>query len=171
MNYFLIGSCHLKNGDGCRVSLWTSGCTHKCEGCQNPETHDCNNGFLFDENAEKELFDKLSNKYVQGITFTGGDPLHENNRDTIYRLVKKIREEFPTKDIWLYTGYTWEQIQKDNSLKQVVDLIDVLVDGRFVLSLRDVNLHWCGSSNQRVIDVKATLNGSNNIVLLEGEER
>lgn len=171
MNYFLIESCDLKNGYGCRVSLWTSGCSHKCEGCQNPETHDCNNGFFFDENAEKELFDKLSNKYVQGITFTGGDPLHENNRDTIYRLVKKIRDEFPTKDIWLYTGYTWEQIQKDNSLKQVVDLIDVLVDGRFVLSLRDVNLHWCGSSNQRVIDVKATLNGSNNIVLLEGEER
>ena len=103
MNYFLIESCDLKNGYGCRVSLWTSGCTHKCEGCQNPETHDCNNGFFFDENAEKELFDKLNNKYVQGITFTGGDPLHENNRDTIYRLVKKIREEFPTKDIWLYT--------------------------------------------------------------------
>lgn len=170
MNYFLIEGCDLKNGHGCRVSLWTAGCTHKCEGCQNPDTHDCNNGFLFDENAVLELHEKLANRYVQGITFTGGDPLHENNRDEIFALCKMVRDKFPTKDIWLYTGYTWEQIQKDESLKRVVDLCDVVVDGRFVLSKRDVSLHWCGSSNQRVIDVKAT-NGSNEIRLLEGEER
>lgn len=157
MNYHNITKDDMINGEGLRVVLWVSGCLHRCVGCQNPETHDPNSGIPFDKQAEDELFEALNKDYIDGITFCGGSPLYEGNRPEVYRLVKKIRKELPNKTIWLYTGYTWEQIQAIPTAKQIVDLIDVLIDGRFVLSLVDTNLHWRGSKNQRVIDVQQSL--------------
>ena len=126
----------------------------------NPITWDVNNGVEFDEDAEKELLDDLKKNYVEGVTFSGGDPLHTQNRDEITRLAKKIKDEFPSKDIWLYTGYLWEEI-KD---LEIVKYIDVLVDGPFKKEVKDVKLHWKGSANQRVIDVKKTIDSGKVVV-------
>lgn len=159
------------NGDGLRVVLWLSGCSHNCYKCQNPQTHNPNSGILFDENAEEELFRELSKDYISGLTLTGGDPLHENNLDGVLNLVNKIRLSFPEKTIWIYSGYTWEQImypvitddlnpKRDEIIqkrKEIVSQCDILVDGRFVNELKDIFLKWRGSSNQRVIDIQKSL--------------
>ena len=155
MRYHNIERCSLVNGTGVRTVLWTAGCPHHCEGCQNPCTWDPNGGALFDEEAEIELFEYLSNKFCQGITFSGGDPLHEANRDVIGRLVRKVKSEYPTKDIWLYTGYTWNEVLTLD-LKWL-SLVDVVVEGPFVLSQRNVDLQWRGSENQNVVKVKESL--------------
>lgn len=152
----------MKNGAGLRVVLWVSGCSHKCEGCQNPITWNANDGIEFDEDAEKEIFNYLSKDYIDGITFSGGDPLYINNRKCVFELIKKINKNFPDKTIWLYTGYSWEEI-KDI---EVIEHIDVIVDGEFIKELNDNNLHWKGSSNQRVIDVKESLK-LNKVVLFD----
>ena len=141
------------NGDGLRTVLWVAGCEHRCRGCHNPITWDIDGGIPFDEAAEQELFEKLSADYISGITFSGGDPLHKRNREEITRLARKVRETLPEKTIWLYTGFLWEDIKDLPFLKYV----DVLVDGPFVEVEKDVTLHWKGSANQRVIDVKKTL--------------
>ena len=153
MNYHNITKDDMLNGDGLRVVLWTAGCTHHCEGCQNPQTWDVAGGVPFDEAAEKELFDSINHEYISGITFSGGDPLHPFNRDEVIRLAKKFKELFPNKTTWLYTGFLWEEI------KDKVDLsnIDILVDGEFKKELNDNTLKWVGSSNQRIIDVQKTL--------------
>lgn len=153
MRYHNITHDDMLNGEGLRVVLWVSGCSHHCKGCQNPITWNENEGLLFDEKAENELFDELKKEYISGVTFSGGDPLFLDNRDTVTKLCKKIRESFSNKSIWLYTGYTWESV----SALEVVKYIDVLVDGRFEEKLKDNTLHWKGSSNQRVIDVKKSL--------------
>ena len=157
MNYHNITKDDMLNGEGLRVVLWVSGCEMRCIGCHNPETHPANSGVLFDEQAENELFEALKPDYIDGITFTGGHPLMECNRPMIFLLVNKFRDLYPNKTIWLYTGYTWEEIQSMPDAKVIVDQIDVLVDGKFILYLKDNNLEWCGSSNQRVIDVKKSL--------------
>ncbi len=141
------------NGDGLRVVLWVSGCTHQCPECQNPITWDLAGGLPFDEDAENELFDALKPSYVSGITFSGGDPLHPFNQSEITRLAKKFKELEPEKTAWLYTGFSWENIKDLDIMKY----IDVLVDGEFVADLKDNNLHWKGSANQRVIDVQKSL--------------
>lgn len=141
------------NGDGLRVVLWVAGCTHKCKQCQNPITWDINGGLEFGESEKKEIFDQLDESYISGITFSGGDPLHPQNRQPVYELAKEIKEKYPDKTIWLYTGFLWEEI-KD---LPIVPYLDVLVDGEFKIDLLDPQLHWKGSSNQRVIDVPATL--------------
>lgn len=160
MNYHDITKEDMLNGDGLRTVLWVSGCNHQCKGCQNPITWDEKGGLPFDKEAEAELFEALSGDYIDGITFSGGDPLFPNNRAEVFRLIKKIRKEFPDKTIWLYTGYQWEQVCNLDGIKD----IDVLIDGEFVQDLNDNNLHWIGSSNQRVIDVKETL-AKGNVVL------
>lgn len=141
------------NGDGLRVVLWVSGCTHQCPECQNPITWDLAGGLPFDEEAENELFDALKPAYVSGITFSGGDPLHPFNQGEITRLAKKFKELEPEKTAWLYTGFSWENIKDLDVMKY----IDVLVDGEFMADLKDNNLHWIGSANQRVIDVQKSL--------------
>lgn len=153
MRYHNITTDDMLNGDGLRTVLWVAGCPHRCAGCHNPITWDADGGIPFDEAAEQELFDKLSADYISGITFSGGDPLHPANREEVTRLAKRVREQLPEKTIWLYTGYNWEDICE----LEVVRLADVCVDGRFEKSLFDAKLHWKGSSNQRVIDVKETL--------------
>ncbi len=153
MRYHNITTDDMLNGDGLRTVLWAAGCTHRCEGCHNPITWDIDGGIPFDEAAERELFEKLAPEHISGLTFSGGDPLHPRNRDEVTRLARKCRELFPEKTIWLYTGFLWEEI----SGLDIVPLLDVVVDGGFVKSLFDARLHWKGSGNQRVIDVKETL--------------
>lgn len=161
MNYHYITKDDMLNGDGLRVVLWVAGCNHNCPECQNPETHPINSGKLFDENVLDELLSSLNHPYIEGITFSGGDPLHPLNKETVTNIAKVVKEEFPQKTIWLYTGYEWEQV-KDLLIMQY---IDVLVDGEFVKELKDTTLHWKGSSNQRVINVPKTLK-MNKVVLL-----
>ena len=153
MNYHNITKDDMLNGEGLRVVLWVAGCTHHCPGCQNPITWDLTGGLPFDEAAEKELFEALAKPYCSGITFSGGDPLHPFNREEVFRLMKKFKKEFPNKTIWLYTGFLWEEIK---DIPEIAD-IDVLCEGKFVEALLDNKIHWVGSSNQRVMDVKRSL--------------
>lgn len=162
MNYHDITKEDMLNGEGLRVVLWVAGCNHHCKGCQNPITWDEKGGLPFDEAAEKELFEALAKPHIAGITFSGGDPMFPNNRSEVFRLIKKIRKELPEKNIWLYTGYTWEQI---NDLEGIFG-IDVLLEGEFVESLNDNSIHWVGSTNQRIIDVKKSLE-TNSVCLYE----
>ena len=154
MRYHNITKDDMLNGDGLRVVLWVAGCSHACKECHNPITWDPNGGLPFDEAAKKEIFDELEKNYIHGITFSGGDPLHPANIEGVTQLAKEIYEKYPNKTIWLYTGSTWEEV-KD---MEIVKYLDVLVDDEFVVALKDVNLHWVGSSNQKVISVKETLN-------------
>ncbi|HIZ29072.1 MAG TPA: anaerobic ribonucleoside-triphosphate reductase activating protein [Candidatus Adamsella sp.] len=153
MNYHNITKDDMLNGDGLRVVLWVAGCTHHCKNCQNQITWDVAGGLPFDKEAEDELFEALDKPYISGITFSGGDPLHFLNRDEVFRLVKKCREMFPEKTIWIYTGYSWDDVKDCKGL----ELADVLVDGEFEEALKDNNLHWVGSSNQKIIDIKQSL--------------
>ena len=150
MNYHLIKKDDLLNGDGIRVTLFVSGCGHQCKGCQNPQTWDCNSGMLFDENAKKFLFKQLKKNYISGITYSGGDPLYISNRDEITELAKEIREKFPSKTQWLYTGYEYKDIRH----LEILEYIDVLVDGKYIEELRSPNKPWVGSANQEVIRFK-----------------
>lgn len=169
MNYHNILHDDMLNGEGLRVVLFVSGCSQHCKSCQNEVTWNKDSGILFDKKAEDELFEALKPNYISGITFSGGHPLEQYNQDEVLRLIKRVRRELPDKNIWLYTGYTWEQIQTlDKKAFEIVKLCDVVADGRFMEELKDNNLHWVGSSNQRVIDVKRTLE-QNRIILLEGE--
>lgn len=152
MRYHNITKDDMLNGDGLRVVLWLAGCGHHCRNCQNPITWDPDGGLLFDETAKQELFTELDKDYVSGITFSGGDPLYPATRDELLELIREIKAKYPDKTIWLYTGYEWEVIRD----LELVKYLDVLVDGRFIEELKDNNLPWKGSSNQKVVDVKAT---------------
>ncbi len=156
MRYHNITKDDMLNGDGLRVVLWVSGCTHCCKECHNPITWDSNSGILFDEAAKMEIFAELEKDYISGVTFSGGDPLHINNTFEITELAKEMKEKYPGKTIWLYTGSVWEEIQH----LDIVKYIDILVDGEFELEKFDANLHWKGSANQRVIDVPETIRTS-----------
>ena len=170
----------MNNGDGLRVVLWLSGCSHHCYNCQNPQTWNPDSGIPFDESAKQEIFNELSKDYISGITFSGGDPLHENNLDEVLKLVQEIRISFPDKTIWLYTGYDFDLLNsKYNEYKytpfaanadewltrwEIISNIDVLVDGEYIDEQKDLTLKWRGSKNQRVIDVKQSL-AQNKVVL------
>ena len=171
MNYHKIEKTSIANGTGIRVVLWVSGCSLHCKGCHNPETWSLNSGKLFDEDAKKELFEALDKPYIQGITFSGGHPLEYENLNKIYELIIEIKDKYPNKDIWLYTGYHFEDIINSplrdintTLRRRIVEMCDVVVDGKYVDELRDITLKWRGSSNQRVIDVKESLK-NNKIVL------
>lgn len=180
INYHNITHDDMNNGDGLRVVLWLSGCSHHCYNCQNPQTWNPDNGIPFDESAKQEIFNELSKDYISGITFSGGDPLHENNLDEVLKLVQEIRISFPEKTIWLYTGFEWNEIMnykikadlcEDNTSfekhikedlsmikrKNIISNVDVLVDGEYIDEQKDLTLKWRGSKNQRVIDVKQSL--------------
>ena len=153
MNYHNITVDDMLNGDGLRTVLWVSGCDHRCRGCQNPQTWPETSGIPFDEDAKAELFEALSRDYMNGVTFSGGDPLFCRNRDTVGALIEEIHEKLPEKTIWLYTGSLFEEIKS----LPFIPMIDVIVAGPYIESLRDTQLHWKGSKNQRVIDVKKSL--------------
>ncbi|EGN57828.1 anaerobic ribonucleoside-triphosphate reductase-activating protein [Hallella multisaccharivorax DSM 17128] len=152
MRIFDITSCDVNNGEGLRVTLWVAGCSHHCKGCQNPQTWDFQGGRRFDQSAHDYLFSELSKPYIQGITFSGGDPLC--SPDDVAALAKEIKESMPGKDIWVYTGFTIEQIEADPKLRPILNYADVIVDGEYVEALRDVTLAFRGSRNQRVIRLK-----------------
>lgn len=153
MRYHNITKDDMLNGDGLRVVLWVAGCEHRCHNCQNPVTWDIEGGLEFDEAARQEIFDELNKSYISGITFSGGDPLHTKNRSDIGVLAEKISKQFPDKTIWLYSGYEWQDIRDLPFMKY----IDILVDGPFIEKMKDTRLPWRGSSNQKVIDVKKSL--------------
>lgn len=173
MNYHNITYPDMNNGDGLRVVLWLSGCSHYCYNCQNPQTWDANSGIPFDESAKEELFRELDKDYISGLTLTGGDPLFEANLDGVLDLVNEIRHSFPNKTIWLYTGFRWEELMKNfNQYKytpfsygadewltryEIISQCTVMVDGKYIDSQKDITLHWRGSSNQHVIDIKQSL--------------
>ena len=153
MRYHNITKDDMLNGDGLRVVLWVAGCTHCCKECHNPITWDPDGGLLFDEAAKKEIFEQLDKPYITGITFSGGDPLHSANRLDVRELMEEIRQKYPDKTIWMYTGDIWEDVLHYPIMKYV----DVLVDGEFKTDLKDTKLLWKGSSNQRVINVQESL--------------
>ena len=153
MRYHNITKDDMLNGDGLRVVLWVAGCSHCCKECHNPITWDPNGGLPFDEKAKQEIYSELEKSYVSGITLSGGDPLHVSNTIDITELAKEIKEKYPRKSIWLYTGAMWDEVKH----LDVVQYIDILVDGEFEIDKKDESLHWKGSTNQRVIDVRQTL--------------
>ena len=153
MRYLSVTSPDINNGTGCRVTVWVAGCSHCCKGCHNPETWDYNQGKTMTGEVWNQLHDALSNPHIFGVTFSGGDPLAQNEKSLIElsKLIDTIKDEFPTKDIWLYTGDVYEDIIQDPLKKEIIDKCDVLVDGPFKLYLMDLSLAFRGSSNQRVI--------------------
>lgn len=153
MRYHNITKDDMLNGDGLRVVLWVAGCEHKCTNCQNPVTWDINGGLEFDDKAKEEIFAELEKDYISGITMSGGDPLHMLNRSAMGELIEEIAAKFPDKSIWLYSGYEWQEVQKLPFMKY----IDIMVDGPFIEKLKDNRLPWRGSSNQKIIDVKKSL--------------
>lgn len=141
MRYHNITKEDMLNGDGLRVVLWLAGCAHHCKNCQNPITWDPEGGLPFDEAAKQELFAELDKDYISGITFSGGDPLYPAGREELYALIQEVKERYPHKTIWLYTGYLWEEIRD----LPLISCLDVVVDGPFVEELKDNNLPWKGS--------------------------
>ncbi|MCM1174047.1 MAG: anaerobic ribonucleoside-triphosphate reductase activating protein [Blautia sp.] len=153
MRYHNITRDDMLNGDGLRVVLWVAGCSHCCKECHNPITWDPDGGMPFDESARREIFAQLEQPYIAGITFSGGDPFHAANRAEVRSLMAEIKEKYPNKTIWLYTGDVWENIRNDAGMQY----IDILVDGEFLAEEKDTSLRWKGSRNQRVIDVQKSL--------------
>ena len=153
MNYHKITPVDIANGDGCRVTFWVSGCEHHCHNCHNPETWNLESGKPFTRSDYLYLLECLDKHYIDGLTFSGGDPLHTKNRDEITNLCILVRRVFPEKSIWLYTGYLWEKVRH----LPIMNYIDVLVDGKFEEEKSVLDLQYRGSLNQRVIDVKESI--------------
>lgn len=166
MKYAKIRKMDISNGEGVRVSLFVQGCSFHCKNCFNQETWDFNGGKEF-TTAEIQKIIELANKdYIAGLSVLGGEPLHNNNVDEVFHIVAAFKEKFPNKDIWLWTGFKFEDAIKDSKRKFILRNIDVLVDGQFEEDKKDLTLKWRGSSNQRVIDCKKSL-AENKIILKE----
>lgn len=164
MNYGEIKKTDIANGVGCRVSLFVSGCTHHCKGCFNEQTWDFNFGKPFTNETEDELLELLKPDYIRGLSLLGGEPFEPSNQKVLLPFLKKVKKNFPNKNVWCYSGYLFEELTgkiKSRAFSsetiEMLNLIDVLVDGEFVESLKDVRLKFCGSSNQRLIDVKQSI--------------
>ena len=160
MYYGEIKTCDIANGEGVRVSLFVSGCTHHCPGCFNQETWDFHYGKEYTEETERELLKALEPGYISGLTLLGGEPFEPQNQEVLVSLLRKVRERYPEKDVWCYSGYLFDRDLLGESrarceyTEEMLSMIDILVDGRFVEGLRDITLVFRGSSNQRVIDLK-----------------
>lgn len=154
MNYLNISHADTVNGVGLRSVIWVSGCERKCPGCFSPYTHDFCAGIPFDNAAKEELFRDSKEDWCNGITVVGGEPLHPNNFQTVLEIVREHKMLYPNKTIWLYTGYCWNDIVQDSTMIEILKYLDVICDGPYVEALKDINIHWVGSSNQHVIDVK-----------------
>lgn len=153
MHYNKIRKMDISNGPGVRVSIFVQGCTFHCKNCFNPETHDFNGGKEFDDDTIKKVLDLCQNDSSRGLSILGGEPLHPKNIEEVTRLAKTFKETYPNKDIWVWTGFHFEDLKE----KEIFHYIDVLVDGQFDEELKDPRLKWRGSSNQRVIDIKRSL--------------
>lgn len=159
-NYCKINIVDVANGTGVRVSLFVSGCRNHCKGCFNKETWDFNYGSEFTSETTKRILKLLEPAYIKGLSILGGDPFEPENIKPVLDLCREVKKRYPSKDIWVYTGYLYEEFNKH----PIMNSIDVLVDGQFIEELKDVSLKFRGSSNQRVIDVKASIN-SGSVVL------
>ena len=163
MYYGTIKKYDIADGLGVRVSLFVSGCRNCCEGCFQPETWSFTYGTPFTDETLKEITDALAPKYIQGLTILGGEPFEPENQETVAKIVKTVRNEFPHKDIWMYTGYTFETDLFKGGIRftpfttDILSNIDVLVDGRFEIDKKNLMLKFRGSENQRIIDVKKSL--------------
>ena len=172
MNYATIKPHDTADGYGVRVSLFVSGCTHHCKGCFNSEAWDFNYGTPYTQETENEIISLLNRDYIRGLSLLGGEPMEPQNQAVIVNLIKRVKQELPTKDIWCYSGYTLDKDLCDGGrahtsvTDEILHNIDVLVDGRFVVELKDLTLKFRGSSNQRLIDVKNSLL-SNSVVLID----
>jgi len=162
MNYANIKNCDVANGEGVRVTLFVSGCTNRCEHCFQPETWDFNFGEPFTKEVEDKILDMLKAVYINGLTLLGGEPFEPQNQHALLPFVKRVRKAYPDKNIWAFSGFTYDELLSDGShprcevTDELLSLIDVLVDGRYVDALRNLSLKFRGSSNQRVIDLKKT---------------
>lgn len=163
MNYAEIKTCDIANGPGVRVSLFVSGCTHRCKGCFNEIAWDFDYGKEFDEKTMDRLIEALRPDYIRGLTLLGGEPMEYRNQLGLLPFIRRVRKELPNKDIWCFSGYLFdsqirdEMCEKWEETKELLSYIDVMVDGKFVEGLRDITLRFRGSSNQRIIDVKESL--------------
>ena len=163
MKYNKIRKMDISNGPGVRVSVFMQGCVFNCKNCFNPETHDFNGGNDFTDETIEKILDLCKNDYIVGLSILGGEPLHPKNIEGSTNLAKKFKETYPNKNIWVWSGYLFEEYLKD---KEIINYIDVLVDGQYNDDLHSPILKWKGSSNQRVIDIKKTLK-KEKIVLYE----
>lgn len=175
MKYAKIKKCDVANGPGVRVSLFVTGCNHHCKNCFNKEAWDFNYGDDFTQKEESEIIEDLKPDYITGLSLLGGEPFEKTNQEGLVPLIKKVKETYPNKEIWCYTGFTFDkQIlgqmigeEHRETTKEMLDNIDYIVDGRFVDELKDPKLRFRGSSNQRIIDVKKSL-AQNQIVIWDG---
>lgn len=159
MNYAEIKKTDIANGEGIRVSLFVSGCTHHCKGCFNSETWSFDYGELFTQGVEDEIIEALSPSYINGLTLLGGEPFEPENQRALVPFLRKVKEKFPDKTIWCYTGYLLEELKSQSRARceasdEMLSMIDILVDGEFQEELKDISLKFRGSSNQRIIDLK-----------------
>lgn len=166
MNYGEIKNCDIANGEGVRVSLFVSGCTHHCKGCFNPMTWDFNYGKPFTSEAEDKILKMLEPDYINGLTLLGGEPMEKDNQRVLLPFIKRVKQLYPNKNIWCYTGYTLETDLLNGKARtectdELLSLIDVLVDGEFILEQKNISLAFRGSSNQRIIDLKKTIERGN----------
>jgi len=159
MNYCNIKDCDIADGSGVRVTLFVSGCTNHCKGCFQPETWDFNYGEPFTSETENKIIEMLSPSYIDGFTLLGGDPFEPSNQKALIPLLHRIRDLYPTKNIWAYTGFTYEMLKTEGShprcevTDEMLSMIDILVDGPFVEELKDISLTFRGSRNQRILDL------------------
>lgn len=174
MYYGKIKTTDVANGIGIRVSLFVSGCTNRCKGCFQPETWRFDFGELYTKETEDSIMEELSKPYYDGLTILGGEPFEPSNQETLVSLVKRFKETYPEKDLWMYTGFTYDKDLVPGGCRytcytdEILDLVDVLVDGRFIEEEKDISLSFRGSRNQRIIDMK-TSRRENAVVLLENK--
>lgn len=175
MNYATIKWTDIADGEGVRISLFVSGCTHHCKNCFNQVAWDFDYGEPFDDTIQNKILKELSNDYIAGLSLLGGEPLEPQNQEALLPFIKQVRERYPKKTIWCYTGFVLEE--KTGALKEInkntpytkklISMFDVLVDGAYIEELKDVRLKFRGSSNQRVIDVQKTLHSEEVVLYLE----
>ena len=166
MNYAALKKFDIANGPGVRVSLFVSGCRHHCKNCFNREAWDFDFGRPFTNDTEEEILAELDKDYIKGLSLLGGEPFEPENRAELTQLLKRVKDKYPQKPVWCYTGFEFEKLT-DSTAKAMLSLIDVLVDGKFVEELKSPDLIFRGSSNQRIIDVKKSLEAGE-VIWLEG---
>lgn len=163
MYYGEIKNCDIANGEGVRVSLFVSGCRNKCKNCFQPQTWDFKYGEPFTEETEDYILKLLKKSYIKGLTVLGGEPFEPSNQEAIYPFLKKVREVYPDKNIWIFTGFTYEELLDAKCranceyTRNILELTDVLVDGRYKEEQKNISLKFRGSENQRIIDVQKTI--------------
>ena len=172
MNYGTIKFCDIANGIGIRTVLFVSGCTHHCKGCFQPETWDFDYGQPYTKETEQRILDSLAPSYIHGLTLLGGEPMEPDNQRALRSLLRRLKAEYPTKTVWCYSGYTYEELTGESRARceatdEMLLLSDVLVDGEFVLGQKNISLRFRGSENQRIIDLPKTRD-QGTVVLWEG---